>query len=125
MPSKFVYVGGVIYFITFSPLFGESFTFQVPRRFHHLSFYVHDAEAITRDNRLIGKVTFSRPELTVSHEFTQEQWYPLIAVTPDTEVQVMTVASSRPFLTFSTQGVVHVTVSVTDGTSGGPQLVVK
>ena len=93
MPSKFTYVGGVIYFyfITFSPLFGESFTFQVPRQFHNLSFYVHDAEAITRDNRLIGKVTFSRPELTASHEFTQEQWYPLTAVTPDTEVQVMTV----------------------------------
>lgn len=73
--------------VTHSPLFGENFTFQVPRGFVRLNFYVCDDELFGRECRL-SKASFTRSELAVSYEVTQEKWYPLRPVTVDGEVQV-------------------------------------
>ena len=75
------------YYAVFSPLFGESFSFHVPRPFSCLKFYVCDGDGVVRDPR-IGHVTFTRDQLALLHEFTSEQWYPVYALTADTEVQV-------------------------------------
>ena len=76
--------------IIYSPLIGEELSFLVPRQFNRLSFLVCDGEGVSKDPR-ICHATFTRTELSISHEFSTEEWYPLYPITHDSEVQVQMV----------------------------------
>ena len=77
----------IISYIIISPLIGEEFSFLVPREFNRLSFYVCDGEGVSRDPK-ICHASFTKGELSLSHEFSSEKWYPLYPISHDSEVQV-------------------------------------
>jgi Ca2+-dependent lipid-binding protein len=109
-----------------NPLIGEQFNFLVPRQFSKLTFYVCDEENVSKDCR-IGHVTFTRNQLSFNHEFPNEQWYPLNAVSHDSEVQGklnVSVSISEQLDGVTTYPVLHIKVSEAAGlaawSSNGP-----
>ena len=46
----------MIFFIHFSPFFGDDIHFEVPKDFRSLCFYIRDADPFYRDT-VIGKVS--------------------------------------------------------------------
>lgn len=72
---------------TLSPFFAEEYNFHVPRDYRQLCFYVcdHDIFGLVRETRL-GKVAISKADL-VAGAVTEEKWYPILPIDPDSEVQ--------------------------------------
>lgn len=71
---------------SFSPFWSEDFTFDVPREFHTLAFYLYEKDKLKWSDNIIGKVPFRKDEL---HQFKgKDQWFSLVNVDADTEVQV-------------------------------------
>ncbi len=73
--------------LNFSPFWSEEYTFDVPREFRTLSFYVYEKDWLKRSSSsVIGKVALRRDEL---HRLqNKDQWFPLTPVDSDSEVQV-------------------------------------
>lgn len=70
---------------TQSPFWSEDFTFDVPREFHTLAFYLYEKDKLKWSDNIIGKVPFRKDEL---HQFKgKDQWFSLVNVDADTEVQ--------------------------------------
>ena len=70
----------------FSPFWAEETTFDVPREFHQLSFYIHEKDWLKRSDSVVKKVALRRDELPRYHG--KDQWFPLQAVDSDSEVHV-------------------------------------
>ena len=70
--------------LTNSPFFAEEFHFEIPRRFRHLSFYLHD-ENKSDPEKALGKVAIKREDLNKYHG--KDHWFPISAVGEDSEVQ--------------------------------------
>ena len=67
----------------FSPVFGEEFQFNVPRRFRFLSVYLYDRD---KTEKVIGKVAIKREDLQIYHN--KDHWFQVKPVNQHTEVQV-------------------------------------
>lgn len=70
---------------TLNPFFGEEFQLDIPRRFRTLGLYVYDRDRASKSDKVLGKVTIKRNEL--SRLSNKEHWFPLNVVTQDSEVQ--------------------------------------
>ncbi|XP_071798540.1 ras GTPase-activating protein 3-like [Asterias amurensis] len=66
------------------PFWAEETTFDVPREFHQLSFYIHEKDWLKRSDSVVKKVALRRDELPRYHG--KDQWFPLQAVDSDSEV---------------------------------------
>lgn len=73
-------------FSVHSPFWSEDFTFDVPREFHTLAFYVYEKDRLKRSENILGKVQFRKDELKQCEG--KDRWFPLVNVDADTEVQV-------------------------------------
>uniref|UniRef100_A0A8B9JMV6 Ras GTPase-activating protein 2 n=1 Tax=Astyanax mexicanus TaxID=7994 RepID=A0A8B9JMV6_ASTMX len=66
------------------PFYGEDFSCEIPRNFHHLSFYIFDRDVFRRDSS-IGKVAVKKEDLQKYHG--KDTWFQLQPVSADSEVQ--------------------------------------
>ena len=70
-----------------SPLYGEEFSFRVPRDFRRLSFYVCDSDLFGLTGTRLGKVSIPADHL-VTGTVQEDQWNPIQPIHADSEVQV-------------------------------------
>ncbi|XP_022102005.1 ras GTPase-activating protein 3-like isoform X1 [Acanthaster planci] len=82
------------------PFWAEETTFDVPREFRQLSFFIHEKDWMKRLDSVVGKVALRRDDLHRYHG--KDHWFPLQAVDTDSEVY----------------GQVHVEVRTNEGLGG-------
>lgn len=70
----------------FSPFFGEEFQFDIPREFRYLCVYVYDRDRPLKTDKVVGKVSIKREDLTKHNG--KDQWLGVTPVDADSEVQV-------------------------------------
>ena len=69
-----------------SPFWAEETTFDVPREFRQLSFFVHEKDWLKRSDTAVGKVALKRKDLHRYHG--KDHWLALQAVDSDSEIYV-------------------------------------
>uniref|UniRef100_A0A6A7G5G4 Ras GTPase-activating protein 3-like n=2 Tax=Hirondellea gigas TaxID=1518452 RepID=A0A6A7G5G4_9CRUS len=70
---------------TLDPFFGEEFQFDIPREFRFLSVYVYDRDRPMKTDKIFGKVSIKREDLTKHNG--KDQWLAITPVDADSEVQ--------------------------------------
>lgn len=71
---------------TLNPLYGEEFSFLIPRDFRWLSFYVCDSDLFGLTGTRLGKVAIPRDQL-VAGTVQEDQWNLIQPIHADSEVQ--------------------------------------
>ncbi|XP_071838198.1 ras GTPase-activating protein 3-like isoform X3 [Apostichopus japonicus] len=89
---------------TQSPFWSEDFTFDVPREFHTLAFYVYEKDRLKRSENILGKVPFRKDELKQCEG--KDRWFPLVNVDADTEVQGKVHVEIKPSDVLGEDGIV-------------------
>ncbi|PIK46528.1 putative ras GTPase-activating protein 3, partial [Apostichopus japonicus] len=89
---------------TQSPFWSEDFTFDVPREFHTLAFYVYEKDKLKRSENILGKVPFRKDELKQCEG--KDRWFPLVNVDADTEVQGKVHVEIKPSDVLGEDGIV-------------------